>query len=198
MNHPDLHNEKNLLEQISKGNEPAFEILFSKYYDRLYSYIFDFIKSRQITEEIVMDVFLKIWTGRDIIPQITKFDSFLFRVGHNKAVDFLRSVAKDPKFQDLLWDQIQFSNNDQTDSAIIMQEFENKIREAVSLLSPQRKKVYQLSREEDLTHDQIAVRLHLSKPTINNHIVAAQKFIRDYLSKNSDLACLVILMPSHI
>lgn len=192
----DLHIEKELLEQVSEGNEQAFKILFSDYYDRLFHYIYGFIKSSQITEELVMDVFLKIWLGRDIIPQITKFDSFLFRVAHNKSIDFLRSVAKDPKFQDLLWEQIQLANNDQADSSLMMQEYEIKIREAISLLSPQRKKVYQLSREEDMTHDQIAARLNLSKHTINNHIVEAQKFIRNYLSKNSDLAFIILQMPT--
>lgn len=197
MSQPDFHIENDLLKQVSEGNEQAFKILFSSYYDRLFHYIYGFIKSKQITEELVMDVFLKIWLGRDIILQISKFDSFLFRVAHNKSIDFLRSVAKDPKFQDLLWNQIQLAGTDQADTSITIQEYKTKIREAISLLSPQRKKVYQLSREEDMTHDQIAARLNLSKHTINNHIVEAQKFIRDYLSKNSDLAYLILLAPAH-
>lgn len=189
------HTEKELLSQISTGSEKAFRELFSTYYDQLFNYIFSFIKVRQITEEIVMDVFLKIWTGRDIIHQIEKFDAFLFRVAHNKSIDFLRSVARDPKFQNLLWDQIQLANNAHADSAVIMHEYESKLREAVSLLSPQRKKVYQLSREQDMTHDQIAAHLNLSKFTVNNHIVEAQKFIRTYLSKNCDIALLLVLIP---
>lgn len=196
--HNDLHTEKELLMQIAGGNEKAFRMLFGDYYERLFNYIFSFIKSRQITEELVMDVFLKIWMGRDIIPQIEKFDAFLFRVAHNKSIDFLRSVARDPKFQDLLWDQIQLTNNLQADSSILTHEYEIKLREAISLLSPQRKKVYQLSREQDMTHDQIAAQLQLSKNTINNHIVEAQRFIRTYLSKNCDLAFLILLLPAGV
>lgn len=187
--------EKELLLQIASGSEKAFKELFLKYYDPLYNYIFSFIKVRQISEEIVMDVFLKIWTGRDIIHQIEKFDAFLFRVAHNKSIDFLRTVARDPKFQELLWEQIQLINNGEADSFVLMHEYESKLREAVSLLSPQRKKVYQLSREQDMTHDQIAAHLNLSKYTVNNHIVEAQKFIRTYLSKNCDIAFLLALIP---
>ncbi len=187
--------EKELLLQIASGSEKAFKELFLKYYDPLYNYIFSFIKVRQISEEIVMDVFLKIWTGRDIIHQIEKFDAFLFRVAHNKSIDFLRTVARDPKFQELLWEQIQLINNGGADSFVLMHEYESKLREAVSLLSPQRKKVYQLSREQDMTHDQIAAHLNLSKYTVNNHIVEAQKFIRTYLSKNCDIAFLLALIP---
>ena len=192
------HTEKELLAQIAEGDEKAFRTLFSDYYEQLFHYIFGFIKSRQIAEELVMDVFLKIWLGRDIISQIEKFDAFLFRVAHNKSIDFLRSAARDPKFQDLLWDQIQLSNNIEADSSIITREYETKLREAVSRLSPQRKKVYQLSREQDMTHDQIATHLKLSKHTVNNHIVEAQRFIRTYLYKNCDIAFIIILMPGLI
>ena len=194
MEQNDFRAEKALLTEISGGNEKAFRTLFSGYYKQLFNYIYSFIKSKQIAEELVMDVFLKIWLGRDIIPQIEKFDAFLFRVAHNKSIDFLRSAAKDPKFQDLLWDQIQLANDVQADSSILLQEYEAKLRKAVSLLSPQRKKVYQLSREQDMTHDQIAVQLKLSKNTVNNHIVDAQIFIRTYLSKNYDILILVIFI----
>jgi RNA polymerase sigma-70 factor (family 1) len=193
-----FHTEKELLAQISAGDEKAFRALFASYYEQLYRYIFGFIKSKQVSEELVMDVFLKIWLGRDLIPQIEKFDAFLFRVAHNKSIDFLRSVARDPKFKDLLLENIQLANNVQSDSPVLMQEYETKLREAVSLLSPQRKKVYQLSREQDMTHDEIAAQLNLSKHTINNHIVEAQRFIRTYLSKNFDIAFVVAILPTVI
>ncbi len=189
-----LNTEKDLLIQVSNGDEKAFKDLFSCYYQKLF-YIFCFTKSKQVAEELVMDVFLKIWLGREIIPQIEKFDAFLFRVAHNKSIDFLRSVARDPQFKDLLWETIQMANNDEADSSILTREYETKLREAISLLSPQRKKVYQLSREQDLTHDQIASELNLSKHTINNHIVEAQRFIRNYLSKNYGPAFMMLLMP---
>lgn len=196
MKHTAPLDEKALLLQISEGNEKAFRTLFKTYYERLYHYVFSFTKSAQITEELTMDVFLKIWLGRDIIPQIEKFDAFLFRVAHNKSIDFLRSVAKDPRFQDLLWEQLQIANDIQPDATLILHEYEDKLRQAVSLLSPQRKKVYQMSREQDMTHDQIAAQLNLSKNTVNNHIVEAQRFIRTYLSKNCDLAFLILLLPA--
>lgn len=187
--------EKELLFQISMSDEKAFAVLFSRYYEKIFGYILGFVKSKQVAEEVVMDVFLKIWRGREIITQIERFDSFLFRVAHNKSIDFLRSVAKDPKFQDLLWDMIQLPNNSQADSSTLVHEYEAKLREAVALLSPQRRKVYQLSREEDLTHDQIAHVMKITKHTVNNHIVESQRFIRNYLSKNCDISFLLLLIP---
>ena len=186
--------EKELLTLISKGDEKAFQSLFSSYYEKLFNYVLSIVKSRQVAEELVMDVFLKIWLGKEIVSRIEKFNAFVFRVAHNKSIDFLRSVARDPKFQDLLWEQIQISNNTYADSTVLDREYEAKLREAVSLLSPQKKKIYQMSREEDMTHDQIAVQLNLSRHTVNNHIVEARRFIRTYLIKKYDVAFLLPLL----
>jgi RNA polymerase sigma-70 factor (family 1) len=175
--------DKELLTQIAAGNETAFRTLFDRYNQRLFNYVSTIIKSHHVAEELVMDVFLKIWLGKDILFQIENFDAFLFRVAHNKSIDFLRSVAKDPKFQNLLFNEIDLSAIDQADSSLLTREYESKLREAISILSPQRKKVYQLSREMDMTHDQIAAHLKLSKNTVNNHIAEAKRFIRAYLSK---------------
>jgi len=193
--------EKELLAQVAIGNEESFKMLFNNYNEQLFNYIATIVKSPQVAEEIVMDVFLKIWLGKDIIPHIEKFDSFLFRVAHNKSIDFLRSVAKDPQFKELLWEQMQFSGYEKADACLLRKEFECKLREAISLLSVQRRKAYQLSRDEDMNHEQIAQQLGLSKNTVNNHIVEAQRFIRAFLVKNLDIAYFLLFFtgsPSEI
>lgn len=187
------YTEKELLALVAQNDEKAFKALYDSYCGRLFDYTFSIIKSRQVAEELVMDVFMKIWLGRAAVIKIENFDSFLFRVAHNKSIDFLRSVARNPPFAELLWEEIQSFTNDEADTSLLQKEFEEHLREAVSLLSPQRKKVYHLSREQDLNHHQIALQLGLSKNTVNNHIVEAQRFIRAYMAKNLDVASLLIV-----
>jgi len=182
------HTDKELMQLLVDGSEKAFKILFDTYSDRLFNYISHFIKSNQIAEELVMDVFMKIWLGRELATQINNFDTFLFRIAHNKSIDFLRSVANDARLKELLWDQIQISSLELADDAMERKEFEEKLRTAINLLPPQQKKTYNFSREQNLTHDQIALELNISKATVNNHIVEAKKFIRIYLSKSFGLA----------
>jgi RNA polymerase sigma-70 factor (family 1) len=185
--------DSDLLAKVATGNEASFEVLFRRYQIRLLQYVSMFIKSPQVAEEVVMDVFMKIWLGRDLISQIENFDSFLFRVAHNKAIDFLRSVSKNADFRELMWDTMQQRNSEAADAILLRREFEQKVRHAMSLLSEQRRKVFELSREQEITHEQIAYHLGLSKNTVNNHIVEAKRFIRSYLSKNLDIAYLFIL-----
>lgn len=187
------YNELRLLQQLSSGNEEAMKYLFERYYNQLLKYVAVFIKSNQVAEELVMDVFMKIWLGRDIVMQIDNLDAFLFRVAKNKAIDFLRSAARNDGLKQLLYDRIDMIASERSDTALLVQEYEEKIREAINLLSPQRKKVYMVSREEELTHDEIAGRFGISRHTVNNHIVMARQFIRHYLARNMDIAFLALL-----
>jgi RNA polymerase sigma-70 factor (family 1) len=184
--------ERELLRQMSEGSETAFKTLFEQYRNKLYHYLHHITKSREVAEEIVMDVFLKLWLGREMVIEINHFDAFLFRVAQNKAIDFLRSANRDHALRHHLWEEMQ-SAADRADSRVICTEIETTIRQAVSHLSPQRQLVYQLSREDNLTHDQIASRLNLSKNTIKNHIVESVRFIRGYLHNHEEMIILIIV-----
>ena len=187
------YTDQELLQLLAGGSEKAFKILFDTYFKRLFYYISGFIKSEPVAEELVMDVFTKIWIGRESAVQINNLDAFLFRVARNKCIDFLRSVASDLQFKELLWHQLDIASTDRADDFLLLQDYESKLRTAVDLLSPQRKKAFNLSRDEELSHDEIARELNISKATVNNHIVEAKKFIRNYLSNAVELVLLFLV-----
>lgn len=186
-----IYDEQLLLQQIAERDENAFKLLFDLYRDRLLHYIYGIIKSKEVAEEIVMDVFLKIWLGKELVNQIENFDAFLFRVAYNKSIDFLRSAARDPKLRDLVWNEMQVAGGMNADQQVITREYEKKLREAIGQLSPQRRLVYQMSREKGFSHLDIARQLQLSKHTVSNHIVESQRFIRSYLIRHLDIAVLL-------
>ena len=188
------HSDRLLLQQIAERDENAFKSLFEQYKDRLFRYINNIIKSKEVSEEIVMDVFLKIWLGKEIVTEIENFDAFVFRVAYNKCIDFLRSAARDPKLRDLVWHEIQVAGGMNADQQVITREYEEKLREAIGQLSPQRRLVYQMSREKGLSHVDIARQLQLSKNTVSNHIVESQRFIRSYLVRHLDIAVLALCL----
>jgi len=187
-------NAQLLLRQIADRNEQAFRQLFDQYRDRLFQYIFSIVKSKEVTEELVMDVFLKLWLGKEVVNQIENFDAFLFRVAYNKSIDFLRKAARDGQFRDLLWNDTQLAGGAGADQQVITREYEKALREALLKLSPQRRLVYYLSREKGFSHLDIARQLQLSKHTISNHIVESQRFIRSYLIRQLDIVALFLLI----
>lgn len=189
----DQHTDRELLRQIAEGNEKAFKSLFDAYFNRLFYYIARFIKSDQVAEELAMDIFMKVWSAKTLAARIENFDAFLFRVARNKSIDFLRSASRDFRLKELLLEEICIASDEKADTPVSIKEYEEKLRDAISLLPPQRKKVYNLSSEQDLTHDQIARQLSISKATVNNHIVEARRFVRNYLIKGLDLTILILL-----
>jgi RNA polymerase sigma-70 factor (family 1) len=180
-----------LQKQVALGNEQAFKAMFDQYQPRLYLYILRIIKSKEAAEEIVLDVFLKLWLGRDMLAEVENLDGFLFRIAYNKSIDFFRAAAKDKQLTKLLWEKIQLPSGSSADTSLLMREYESKLREAIDLLPPQRKKIFNLSREEGRSHAEIAAELGISKNTVANTIVEARQFIKSYLSKNLDLVVLV-------
>jgi RNA polymerase sigma-70 factor (ECF subfamily) len=92
----------------------------------------------------------------------------------------------------LFWEGIHVASGERADTAVLLEEYEEKLRQAIALLSPQRRRIYHLRREQDFTHDQIAAQLGISKATVNNHIVEAQRFIRTYLVKNMELTMFIL------
>ena len=184
-------NDKRLLELVANGDEVAFKNLFEKYRDKLHAYLYGITKSSEVAEEIVMDVFLKIWFARAKATEIHHFDSFLFKIAHNKAIDFLRAVHRDQTLFSLVWEEIQLLSDYTADSTLKEKENLQALQTAVAQLPPKRRLVFELSRKKGLTHDQIAVYLNLSKNTVNNHLVESLRFIKVHLSSYIE-ACFFI------
>lgn len=176
------YNDQELLHRITEGDQGAFDQLFERYRDRLFHYLQKVTKSNETAEEIVLDIFLKIWTGRSILAEIDNFEAFLFRVARNKALDFLRWVQKSRFRQMELWDHIQeMAAAETADQEVLLAEIHSSVQQAIAQLSPKRKMVFQLSREQELTYEQIGRKLHLSTHTVRNHLAASLQFIRAHL-----------------
>lgn len=185
--------DHNLLLLISQNDEDSFKDLFKKYRDKLFSYILKITKSREASEEIVMDVFMKLWQSREVLAEISNFPSFVFLVARNKSYDFLRSAAKDNVLKELLWNEIEAASDSRSDEKILLTELQQKLDKAVERLSPQRQSVFRLSREQHMTYDQIATHLNLSKSTVKNHMIDALRFVRQHLGPNLDLVIIGLI-----
>lgn len=187
-----LYDDEYCLLRIQEGDEHFFNLIFEKYRDQLFAYLFRVTKSKEVSEEIVLDVFLKLWHGRQAITEIQNLQAFLFRVACHKAIDFFRAAKRSHALQEVLWEKITVASaGESADNRLLQKNAESLINEAINQLSPQRKRVFELRKYEDLSYAEIAETLQLSSNTVRNHLAAALQFIRYYLQKNN---ALVILM----
>ena len=195
MYNPSPYTDKELLLKIAEGDQVAFSILFEQYRNRLFTYLFKITKSAETSEEIVLDVFLKIWHGKEAIIEIENIDAFLFKVAHNKAIDFLRSLKRNPQIQQQAWDQMQepFST-EVADKQLLFKGALEMVEHAIHQLPSQRQKVFTMRHHHGLTNEDIAERLQLSRNTVRNHHALSVQFIRKFLSTNLDLLFLIFLL----
>lgn len=179
---------------IASGNEVAFQQLFEKHRAKIYNYLYAIVKSREIAEEIVIDVFLKLWTGRELITEIQNMDAFLHKVASNKALDFLRIASRSAALQKLVQQEMQWSKEREADYPLQEAECRKIINRAIQQLSPQRRLVFTLSRMEGLNYDQIASQLNLSRNTVRNTMAETLRSLRAFLQNHGINPAILLLI----
>lgn len=179
------HITSELIRRITEGDEAAFRRLFDLYKDKIFDYLAGIVKSKEVAEELVMDIFLKLWLGREWIADIEHLEAFIKKVAYNKAIDFLRYTARNQKLQRIIAKEMAGESDHSLELQLLEKDYQNILQEAVRQLSPQRRLVYTLSRQKGMTHDEIARELNLSIHTVNNHTKEALKAIRGFLSRNN-------------
>jgi RNA polymerase sigma-70 factor (ECF subfamily) len=175
------YNEKDLLMQVSEGNELAFRQLFNTYRGKLYSYILRITESKEIAEDTVHDVFLKIWINKESLPEILNLNAYLYRMAHNHAYNGFRRMAKETLVMAELERQAGYETSDPNDK-LIRKEVRKFIHDAVNKLTPQQKEVFRMSREEGLKQEEIAQRLNISIFTVKKHLTDALNYLRKEIS----------------
>jgi RNA polymerase sigma-70 factor (family 1) len=172
----------------------TFDLIFEKYKKRIYAYVFTIVKSEFTAEEITQEIFIKLWLCQDKLHEIENLDGFIFKIVRNQALNHLRKAACDDRLLKAILSYVIPEQNNVEDK-LIAADYQLLMQEALKRLSPQRRLVYELSRNKGLNYEEIAVQLNLSRNTVKNHIVSALKHIRGYLNENGiSIAILLLLL----
>lgn len=167
-----------------------FEEIFHTYKERVYSYVLAIVKTHEAAEEVTQEIMIKLWLCREVLDQVDNLDAYIYVIARNKSLNHLRKAAYDQKVLNELKAFIPPEYNN-TEERIALKDYELLLQNAVNTLSAQRKEVYQLSRVEGLSHDEIAQRMQLSKKTVRNHLSEALKLIRQHLHQTGSAAVLL-------
>lgn len=180
----DIQTEKELLLQLSKGNEFAFREIYNIYHNKIVAFAFLLTESPYLTEEIVQEVFMKLWINRRKLSEITNFNAWLHIIAKNLVVDAMKKIAREELTKKKATiDTVTVENNDPSDY-VAFREKELLLEKAINQLSPQQQIVYKLSREQGLANKDIALKLHISNKTVKNHLTNGMRIIREYFSLN--------------
>lgn len=181
-----LFTDQQLISYLAAGSDQVFELLFNKYLHKLHLFATAQTNNEELAREIVMDVMLRLWQKREELGQIRSLNAYLYSAVKNAIIDNFRKKAfQFGSLEDLIHEPMF---NEQADSQLIDRELQQALQDGVGQLSPQRRVIYKMKREQDLSHKEIAMQLNLSTKTVENHLSAATNFLKNYVKKNTDLA----------
>lgn len=177
-------NEKLLLQRVAGDDTEAFAIIFDSYWKKVYSIALTYIKSVQAAEDVTQDVFLKLWKNRDRLSEIESLNNFLFIMTRNQVLTALRKQtcqAAGPLFSEAGG----AAKDPLPDREIAFKDLQRQVYEAIRLLPPKQQEALKLSREQGLSHEEIALLMGVSKNTVKNHIVSGLNTLRLYLKDHA-------------
>ncbi|MBV8252060.1 MAG: RNA polymerase sigma-70 factor [Chitinophaga sp.] len=171
---------KNLLMQVAAGNEIAFANLFHDWRNKLYTYILRITDSPETAEDVVQEVFLKIWLRRTELNEIDNFSAYLYKMAHNHAISGIRRMAQETFILAELYQEALPGLP--ADEAMLKKQIQEKLKMVVSRLPLQQRLVYTLSRDEGMKQEDIARQLNITISTVQNHMTQALRNIRRELT----------------
>lgn len=184
-----------LVRELIAGKEKAFKKLYEKYRWDIYAYSRSLLKSDANAEEIVQDVFLKVWLNCENLNPELSFKSYLFTIARNLAYNSLSKAANSKTLREELFYKSQKASNSTADT-ILDSDYESMKNQAVENLSPKRKVIFQMSRNEGKSYEEISQELDISVSTVKTQMSKALESIRGFLHMNSDLTFSVLIVLS--
>jgi RNA polymerase sigma-70 factor (family 1) len=169
--------DSHVLQLLADGSELAFAQVFDQYQSRVYGVALGLLKSRDLAKDVVQEVFLQVWDRRTRFADVRNMEAYIYGMAKHHTLRLLRTNAASIIANYQFSADVDAAENN-IERMITGQYYEHLIQLVVDKLPPQQKKVFMLSRVEGLSHDDIAHKLQISNRTVNNHINAAVKFIR--------------------
>jgi RNA polymerase sigma-70 factor (ECF subfamily) len=184
-----------VVRRVSAGDEGAFEELFEDFSPRIYGFALKLTHSPTTAEELVQEVFMKIWVNRKTLGNIDHFSAYVYTITRNLALSFLKRLAIEERAKAEYIKGVR-EETFETEETLAYRDYQSILKNAIDHLSPQQKTVYSLCHGEGLKYEEAAERLHISRLTVKTHMQQAIRNIRLHFKHAvSILSALVLSIP---
>lgn len=175
------NNSGNLVFRLKKGEKNALQELISLYAPKIYRFAFNYLKNKSDTEELLQDVFVKIWEKRETLDPGQNIKPYLYKITVNSIYDLIRKKNREKLFAEYL-SHHQTLSADSSWNEIIWNEMRSNLDMLIGQMPEQRRKIFLLSREDGLKNHEIAERLNLSPRTVENQLYRAVLYLKENLN----------------
>lgn len=171
-----------LLTRLKNGDMLAFDRVYELYSHKLFSFVFKILKNEAEADDIVQEVFLKIWESRHKLEDYKLLNSYIFTIAYNNSIDLIRKRINNTKYLEHLKNSAVINSTPNVISQIEFNELNIQAEKLIANLPERQKQVYLLHREKGLTYPEIAEKLGISKNTVENHMAKALKYLRQNMN----------------
>jgi len=184
--------ELELLALVRNGSKVAFEVIYQRYKSRVYWRIRSKIDDGVIAEELMQDVFIKVWEKRADIDLDKSFVAYLFCIAQSRVVDFCRRAKRDRQMMDNLQLIGTEISEHPMESSLSKNEGEFLLQ-AIENLPPQRKRIFVLCKLDGKSYEEVSAMIGVSTSTISDHIVKATKSLKNQLIDVNRSLCILFV-----
>ena len=188
-----IYEEAHLITLLAEDSEYAFQLMYDRYRNRIYQTAIRYLKSPLLAQEVVQDVFLKLWIERKNIKIDQPLEAWLYTVAKNNLINRLKKIANEWKALSNLKLITQQSVNTAS-TKIEEAQYNELLQKAILSLPQQQQTVFCLARHEHLTYIQIGEKMGISPLTVKKHMSRALLHIKTYFSGFQDLFFIFILL----
>jgi RNA polymerase sigma-70 factor (ECF subfamily) len=184
-----FQDDKLIINKLKEGDVLSFDSIFKKYNKKVYYFAISYLKNKEDADDVVQEVFMNLWKYRDQINDYYVFSKYLFKITYNATCKkFRKQVSDKKKLEEVLKNVIQEDN-----STILEIEYNNLLETTnllIEKLPSRQKELFLLSIKEQLTKEQIAQQLNISKKTVDNYLTMAKTLLRKSISDGHILSIL--------
>lgn len=183
--------DPSVIKRVKQGNEAAFKIVYDAFSQKIFTVAVKFGLTKDEAEEIVQEVFVKLWNHRQTLNENLSINAYLLTITKNTLITRQKKLTYEIAYKKYLEkrDLNSFTN---IEDEIIYSDFEKLAQSFIDRLPSQQKDIFLLSKKENLSNKEIADKLNISLRTVENQVYRATKKIKEELKRNSVIISLVI------
>lgn len=177
--------EKELLLRLRNGDHLAFEFLYNEYKEPIGRKLFRILKSWDDTQEILQELFVRVWQHRASIQSERSFSAYLYRIAANLIADHFKKISRNQQLADRLW--LAVSQEYDTETLRLQTLADQELIRTIEKLPSQRRTVFILCKFEGKSYKEVSTMLEISEAAVNDHITKANKFLLKNYDKSVHL-----------
>lgn len=185
-----------LITLLRQGDAKAFDRFFTEKHRTVYAYCRKWVKQEELAEEVTLDVFMTVWKKRAHLDPHLSLDAFLFKITKDLSFNCLKKMVREQKFRHELSATSIHPATNTTEARILSEEYDRMAGRAIEQLPPQRRRIFLMRRQRDMSYEEIAEQLGISKNTVKVQLVKASRFLREYFAAHTDISFVWLLLGS--